>query len=139
MLFNVGKLKQARQLLKAYRIHDSTNVEADIMTAYINLWNGKMGSAGMIAARVQQKYPGNAEAKNIINQITNYTIPYFKTGTEYFSDDQPLEGSTFYVEAGVYKSWLFAPTARRQRLTSTGTSRPQHTNRSTGHSLMMKK
>jgi hypothetical protein len=112
MLFQSGRLKQARVRLKAYEMHDSANVEADIMTAYINLWNGKTGPAAKIAGQVLQKYPGNEEAKDVIRQISNYTMPYLKTGTEYFSDDQPLEGSTFYAETGVYKSWLFAPTAQ---------------------------
>jgi hypothetical protein len=110
MLFSLNKLKEARSLLNAYMRYDSTNVDANIMTAYINVWNGRTGLAAKKASTVLQRYPDHAEAKDILNQISNYTTPYFKTGTEYFSDDQPLEGSSFYAEAGMYKSWLFAPT-----------------------------
>jgi hypothetical protein len=82
------------------------------MTTYINLWNGKIGFAEKKATQLLQKYPGNAEAKDIISQVNNYTIPYIKTGIEIFSDDQPLKGQVYHAEAGVYKSWLFAPTAQ---------------------------
>jgi len=96
--------------LTLYQQFDTTNAEAQIMTAYLNLWNGKVGLAGKEAGQLLQKYPGNKEATDIINTITSWTVPYIKTGTQFLSDDQPMKGQSYYAEAGVFKSWLFAPT-----------------------------
>ncbi|HYJ37941.1 MAG TPA: hypothetical protein VEV87_04970, partial [Chitinophagaceae bacterium] len=110
VLFSLNKLPKAHRLLNAYRNHDSINVEAIIMTAYIELWNGKIGAAGKKAELVLKTYADNAEAKDIKSNISNWTVPYIKTGVEILSDDQPLKGNNFYAEAGVYRSWVFAPT-----------------------------
>ena len=112
VLFSMNKMPKVRKLLREYREFDSTNVEAAIMTAYIALWNGKNGHAGKIADQLLQKYPGNAEASDIINKINDWTVPYLKVGTQFLSDDQPVKGQAYYAEAGVYKSWLFAPTVQ---------------------------
>jgi len=110
--FNLNKLVKARKLLNTYRHFDSTNVEADIMTAYLDLWNGKIALARKRAGQLLEKYPTNAEAKDIMGKINYWTVPYFKIGTEILSDDQPLKGHGYYAEAGIYKSWLFAPTVQ---------------------------
>ncbi len=122
--YSLNKLPKVRQLLHEYRKFDSTNVEADIMTAYIDLWNGKNESAKKIAGQLLQKYPGNAEATDIINKINEWTVPYLKAGTQFISDDQPVKGQAYYAEAGVYKSWLFAPTVQAAiyRFTAEGNS-----------------
>jgi hypothetical protein len=109
VLFTLGKVSEARKQLIIYRQFDSVNAEARIMTAYLNLWTGKTGQAGNEAKSLLTQYPGNAEAKDIINTIGQWTVPYMKAGTQFLSDDQPLKGQTYYAEAGVYKSWLFAP------------------------------
>ena len=110
--FSLGKITKARKLLNTYRLFDSTNVEEDIMTAYLDLWNGKIGLARKGAERILEKYPTNAEAKDIIGKVNYWTAPYSKIGTDILSDDQPLKGHAYYAEAGAYKSWLFAPTVQ---------------------------
>jgi tetratricopeptide (TPR) repeat protein len=110
--FNLGKLSKAKSLLSIYRQVDSTNVEADIMNAYLKLWTGKLASANKRADKILQQYPTNVEANDIKKTIGMWTVPYVKAGTQFFSDDQPVKGSTYYIEGGVYKSWLFAPTVQ---------------------------
>jgi hypothetical protein len=112
VLYQSSKLPETRRMLKLYRQYDSSNVEAEVMYAYLNLWNGKTGVAKKKAEWLLQKYPGNAEATDILNQVGNYTTPYLRTGTEFLSDDQPLKAHVHYVETGVYKSRLFAPSAQ---------------------------
>jgi hypothetical protein len=112
VLYSLGKLSKAREILKIYKQFDSTNAEADIMTAYMNLWSGKIGSAREKAGKLLQQYPTNAEAKDILSTISMWTVPYVKAGTQFISDDQPLKGNAYYVEGGVYKSWLVAPTVQ---------------------------
>src|SRR5688572_8515887 len=46
VLYGSKKLTKAAAMLNLYRQYDSTNVEAEIMTAYIDLWNGKLEPAG---------------------------------------------------------------------------------------------
>ena len=126
VLYGLNRLSKSEALLKAYKLYDSSNVEADIMRAYIDLWNGKTTSAGKKAGLLLQQYPGNAEANDILGKIQQYTAPYFKTGMEFFSDDQPLKGNVFYAEAGVYKSWLFAPTVQVAAYQFIGNDNPFH-------------
>jgi len=112
VLYGLNKLSKASKLLDTYRQYDSANAEAQIMTAYMKLWNGRLAQAGSIAKDLLKKYPTNTEATDIVSKINNWTIPYVKAGTQIISDDQPLKGNEFYAEGGVYKSWLFAPTAQ---------------------------
>ena len=110
--YSLGKFPKTQKLLKIYKQFDSSNAEADIMTAYIDLWNGKNKSAQKIAEQLLAKYPGNAEATDIMSKIHSWTVPYAKAGMQIISDDQPVKGQSYYAEAGVYKSWLFAPTVQ---------------------------
>ncbi len=112
VLYELNKLPKARQLLKQYLDHDSTNAEANIKIAYIDLWNGRITAAKKRASFLLQKYPGNVEAVDIMYQINYNTAPYIKAGINFSSDDQPLNRSDYLIEAGVYKSWLFSPVAQ---------------------------
>ena len=112
VLFSLVKLPKTYKLLKVYKQFDSSNVEADIMTAYIDLWNGRNQSAEKIADQILAKYPGNAEGTDIKSKLNSWTVPYAKIGMQTMSDDQPLKGTAFYMEAGVYKSWLCDPTVQ---------------------------
>ena len=112
VLFSMAKLPKAYKLLKVYKQFDSSNAEADIMTAYIDLWNGRNKAAEKTANQLLAKYPGNAEATDIKGKINSWTVPYAKIGMQSMSDDQPMKGSTYYMEAGVYKSWLCDPTVQ---------------------------
>jgi len=112
VLFSLGKLSKASRLLEIFSEFDSTNAEAAIMTGYIELWNGHIQSAKKISNQLLSRYPGNAEAKDILNKINYYTVPVVKAGTEIISDDQPMKGNAYYAAGEVYKSWLLAPRAQ---------------------------
>ena len=112
VLYGTNQYSKANLLLKTYRSIDSTNAEADIMTAYMHLWNGENKQAVQKANLLLKKFPGNAEAKDILGKVSAYTAPWCKTGIEFLSDDQPLKGKVVYAEGGVYQSWLFAPTVQ---------------------------
>ena len=90
VLFSLVKLPKTYKLLKVYKQFDSSNVEADIMTAYIDLWNGRNQSAEKIADQILAKYPGNAEGTDIKSKLNSWTVPYAKIGMQTMSDDQPL-------------------------------------------------
>jgi hypothetical protein len=126
VLYGLHHLSKADMLLKTYRLVDSGNVEADIMTAYIYLWNGQYEMAAKKANLLLHQYPENPEAKDILRRISNFSAPYYKTGIEFLSDDQPLKGTVFYAEGGVYKSWLFAPTAQVAFYQYNGGDNPFH-------------
>src|SRR5688572_4362736 len=96
VLYGLHRLQTAESLLKTYRLIDSSNVEADIMMAYIHLWNGQFEMAGKRANHLLKQYPERAEAKDILRKITNYSAPYYITGIEFLSDDQPLKGRVIY-------------------------------------------
>ena len=112
VLYSLNNLKKARDLLDVYLQIDSTNAEANIMIAYMQLWHGQIESSKKTANKLLAIYPGNADATNILNTIKSWTTPYVKTGLQIMSDDQPAKGNSFYAEGGVYKSQFVAPTAQ---------------------------
>jgi tetratricopeptide (TPR) repeat protein len=112
VLYNLNRLTKAERLLEAFRAFDSSNAEAEIMIAYIKLWNGRVAEAEKAAKSILKKYPGNAEATDILTQIKWNTVPYIKTGITFQGDDQPLNGQSFEIETGVYRSWIFSPVAQ---------------------------
>jgi tetratricopeptide (TPR) repeat protein len=109
MMYQLNKFSKARQLLKEYLIFDSTHQATNKMLAYIDLWTGHIAAAKKKAALLERRHPGNADADYILQQIADYTAPYIKLQGAAYTDDQPLQRQSFEPEAGVYRSWLFAP------------------------------
>ena len=111
-LFNLNKLSKARAILDDYMKTDSSNAEANIMRAYIDLWNGHMAAAKRRSLLLLKLYPGNADAEAILDKVRYYTAPYLKASAGFSSDDQPRRGEEYSFETGVYRSFLLAPVAQ---------------------------
>lgn len=109
LLFEMGKLNQARLLLDDYKLNDTNNAEVNILLAHINFRSGNIKTANERVKDVLKLYPDNQMALSIQRDINYNTSPYVTLHGTYHSDDQPLKSSGFEVESGVYKSWLLSP------------------------------
>lgn len=109
VLYQTGRYADAWPIIEAYRINQPNEVEAQIMSAYIDLWNGRMISADKKATTILNAYPQNVEALDIRRKISSYRTPYVQMAIQIGSDDQPRQSQTLALEAGRYLSNLLSP------------------------------
>jgi thioredoxin-like negative regulator of GroEL len=110
VLFESGRINQAKAHYALYLPTDSTNPEALLNTAYIDRWNGKTSKAAAAIQSFLQLYPTNQAARDLQQAMKQDQTPWIKPGFSYLSDDQPLQVPSVSLEAGWYKSWALAPT-----------------------------
>jgi tetratricopeptide (TPR) repeat protein len=110
LLFESGRINQAKKQYEIYLPTDSTNPEALLNTAYIDKWNGNTGKAESGIQSFLQLYPTNQSAKDLLLALQQDQTPWIQPGFSYLSDDQPLQVPSASLEAGWYKSWALAPT-----------------------------
>lgn len=109
VLFESGKLNQAKQVLRKYLKINPTHVESLIMLTYIDFWNGKISKSKNQAEQLLKSYPDNIMVRKLFNEIMLLSAPYVKAGSTFFSDDQPLIRKAYEVEVGKHHSWLLSP------------------------------
>ena len=109
MLYEMNKLQRAELLLNGYVMTNPQSPEANILLAYINYWKGHFQPAREKVAVVLAAFPDNKAALAFLKDIQIVTAPYLKLGADFASDDQPLKKTSYNIEAGWYKSWLFSP------------------------------
>jgi tetratricopeptide (TPR) repeat protein len=110
VLFETGRINQARTQYEIYLPTDSTNPEALLNLAYIERWNGKTKKATASIHSFQQLYPTNQPAKDLLLAMQQDQTPWIQPGFSFLSDDQPLQVPSVSLEAGLYKSWALSPT-----------------------------
>lgn len=113
-LFEMKKYNASRKLLTEFLVTDSLHAEANIILAYMALWNGRLQEAEKRATLIAKQYPSNKEAADIFYLIKQYTTPYMSAGVNFESDDQPRTGNSIEIQGGVYRSWLFSPVISAQ-------------------------
>jgi hypothetical protein len=71
---------------------------------------GELTQAASYLNRVLATYPDNPTAKAFAQKIAAARAPYLRLSTTYRTDDQPLQWFENKLEAGSYRTALFAPT-----------------------------
>lgn len=108
-LFQLGKLKKAKEQLEQYLQTEMLHAEAHIMLAYIEAWEGNAKGAQQRISLLQQHYPGNQSVKELAQYYNRYFTNSIDAGYTYLSDDQPLQSNQFRAGYTARHSALFSP------------------------------
>ncbi|MBD2722689.1 tetratricopeptide repeat protein [Hymenobacter armeniacus] len=114
LLVEQNQLDRAKDQLAVYETQDSARAESGLLLALISYKQLRLDAARKSLAAVLRRYPGNAAATALLQDIGNTTLPYFRVGSRYLHDDQPLRALTYEAEATLFRSWLVAPTVQLQ-------------------------
>lgn len=108
ILFELYELSDAQKMLYEYLTTVPEDVETQLMLGTIAYWQGKRPKKSLQHLfEVQNAYPDNQEAKELIEQVRQNTSPYLKINTALYSDSQPLHVFQSLIETGFYQStWL---------------------------------
>ena len=109
MLFELNKLKKAKEVLADYSNNDKSNVEVNNMLGTIAYWDGRPGLAKFYFGTVLKKYPGNEWAQKYINEIKRNASPFINIKSGYIDDIQPLQSINLGLETGWFASSWFNP------------------------------
>jgi len=109
MLYESGYLKKTQRILSKLKEEKETEVEASIMDAYIDFWNGKIDHSKKTIDKIDKQYPNNLITKELFKKINIATSPYLKSNLEYQSDNQPIHFFAEKIEFGQYRTWLLNP------------------------------
>ncbi|UOQ96177.1 tetratricopeptide repeat protein [Hymenobacter sp. 5317J-9] len=109
-LVEQNQLDKAKDQLRIYESQeDSARAESGLLLALISYKQLRVDAARQTLAEVLRRYPANAAATALLQDIDNTLRPYFRVGSRYLRDDQPLRALTYEAEATWFRSGLVAP------------------------------
>jgi len=108
-LFQLGKLKQAKEQLERYLQSDSLHAEAHIMLAYMEAWEGNAKAAQKRVNLLKKNYPANSSVKELAHYYNQQFTKSISAAYTYLSDDQPLQSNQFRAGYTAHHSALFSP------------------------------
>ncbi|GAA4467616.1 hypothetical protein GCM10023189_51620 [Nibrella saemangeumensis] len=112
MLFELGRMKRAEDLLNDYLPHDPRHAETHMLLTYVDLWQGNSQAARNRIAQLRLWYPDNKDIETLAGTVYAQTGTTFRAGCSYRADDQPLRKVSYTLEAGRADTWWFSPVVR---------------------------
>ena len=115
ILFEMNDLSNSKYLIEEYFRKNPDDIEAPILLATIEYWNGKSTRKALrFLAPVFARYPANPRALSLRDEIHRVSAPWIKIKPEYYTDSQPFRVSVLSAESGWYGSSLFQPSIQIQ-------------------------